>query len=90
MNEELNPMVTPHTPLPLPNDRGQSQFEVDPVWIDAIIDARIGLNPIAVDITVIWLLRKEAAVDVDFSNARRPKFVDGGSGAPSTTIGGGA
>src|ERR1035437_39618 len=79
MNEEFNSVVAPHAPLPLPHERNQDQFKVDPVRIDAIIDAIVRLNPIAVDITGIWLLRTEAAVDVDFSNARRPKCLDGGA-----------
>src|SRR5947208_16910420 len=76
MNEELNPMVAPHTPLPLPNERNQDQFEVDPVGIDAIINTFVGFDPIAVDITGIWLLRTEAAVNIDFLNAGFPKRLD--------------
>ena len=78
MNEELNPMVTPHAPLPLPYEGNQYQFEVDPVRIDAIIDALVGLNPIALDITGIRLLRSEAAVNIDFLNARLPERLDCG------------
>jgi hypothetical protein len=47
MNEEFNSMVGPHSPFPLPNLRNEEQLEVDPVGIDAIIDARVRLNPIA-------------------------------------------
>ena len=88
MNEELNAMITPHAPLPLPYERNQNQFKVDPIGIDAIIDALVWLDPIAVDITGIWLLRTEAAINVDLSNTRRPKSLDGGAKPlqqPSTT-----
>src|ERR1039457_345456 len=79
MDKKLNAMVGPHSPLPLSNVRNKNQLEVDPVRIDAIIDARVGLNPIAIDITRIRLLRTEAAVNVDFLNAPRPKSFDGGA-----------
>src|ERR1035441_10366313 len=79
MNEEFNPMVTPHPPLPLPHERNQDQTEVDPIRVDAIIDALVGLNPVAVDITRIWLLRTEATVDIDLFDTGGPKSFDGGA-----------
>jgi len=53
MNEELNAMVHPHSPLPFPNMLNQDQLEIDPVWIDAIIDAVVWLNPIPIDVAGI-------------------------------------
>jgi len=53
-----------------------------------MIDALVGLNPIAVDITGIGLLRTEAAVDIDLLNTGRPKGLDGSAESlqqPSTT-----
>src|ERR1035437_8708606 len=50
--------------------------------------AFVGLNPIAIDITGIRLLRTEAAVKVNFLNAGRPKSLDSGAEPlqqPSTT-----
>ena len=79
MNEELHPMVTPHAPLPLPYEGNQYQFEVDPVRIDAIIDALVGFDPLAVDIAGIWLLRAETAVDINLHNSGRPKSLNGGA-----------
>ena len=90
MNEELNSVVAPHPPLPLPYHWNQDQFEVDPVGIDAIIDALVGLNPIAVDITGIRLLRTEAAVDIDLFNTGRPKGLDGGAESPQQPFDDGA
>src|ERR1017187_2857494 len=88
MDEKLNAMVGPHSPLPLPRMRNENQLEVDPVGIDAIIDAVVGLNPIAIDIAGIRLLGTKAAVKVNFLNAGRPKSLDGGAEPlqqPSTT-----
>src|SRR5215471_18688633 len=88
MNEELNAMVSPHSRLPLPDMRNQEQFEVDPIGIDAIEDALVGLNPIAVDIPGIRLLRAEAAVDVDLLDPGCPERLNGGAEPlqqPSTT-----
>src|SRR5689334_19247057 len=58
--------------------RNQDKLEIDPVGIDPIICSRVRLNPVAVDITGIRLLRTEAAVDIDFFNTGRPKSLDGG------------
>src|ERR1039457_3474240 len=88
MDEKLNAMVGPHSPLPLPRMRNENQLEVDPVGIDAIIDAVVWLNPIAIDIAGIRLLGTKAAVKVNFLNAGRPKSLDGGAEPlqqPSTT-----
>src|SRR6266849_273320 len=79
MDEKLNTMVGPHAPLPFLYSRNEDQLEVDPVWIDAIVNSRIGLNPIAIDISRIWLLCTEAAVEVDLLNPSRPKGLDGGT-----------
>jgi hypothetical protein len=77
MDEKLNAMVGPHSPLPLPRMRNENQLEVDPVGIDAIIDAVVGLNPIAIDIAGIRLLGTKAAVKVNFLNTGRSKGLDG-------------
>jgi hypothetical protein len=79
MDEKLNAVVGPHSPLPLPQMRNQDRLKVDPVRIDTIIDALVWLNPIAVDITGIRLLRAKTAVDVDLLNSGRPKSLDGGA-----------
>jgi hypothetical protein len=57
--------------------RNENQLEVDPVGIDAIIDAVVGLNPIAIDIAGIRLLGTKAAVKVNFLNTGRSKGLDG-------------
>jgi len=79
MDKELKAVVGPHSPLPFPHMRNENQPEVDPVPFDAIINAVIGLNPIAVHITGIRLLRTETAVDVDLLNPGWPKRFDGGA-----------
>jgi hypothetical protein len=71
MNEKLNAVVSPHSPFPFPHVRNEEQLEVDPVGINAIVDAIVGFDPIAIDITGIWLLRTKAPVDVDLLNSRR-------------------
>ena len=73
MNLNTNAMVGPPAPRPLPNVRNQDEFEIDPVGIDAIRDAFVGLNPVPLDITGIRFLRTKAAVDVDLLDAGRPK-----------------
>jgi hypothetical protein len=78
MNEKLNAMVCPHSPLPLSHLRNQDQLEIDPVRVDTIVNALVGLDPIAIDVTGIRLLRTEAAVDVDLLDAGCPKGFDGG------------
>jgi len=50
MDEKFNTVISPHSQLPLPHMRNENQLEVDPVGIDAIIDAGVGLNPIAVEV----------------------------------------
>jgi hypothetical protein len=40
----------------------------------------------AVDITGIWLLRAETAVDIDLLMPARPKGFDGGAEPPLSTI----
>jgi hypothetical protein len=59
--------------------RNQDQLEIDPVRIDPVIDAVVGLNPIAIDIARIRLLRTETAVDVNLLDAGCPKGADGGT-----------
>jgi hypothetical protein len=77
MDEKLNAMVDPHSRLPFPQMRNQDQLEIDPVGIDAVVDSVIGLNPIAVDISGIWFLGTEAAVDANLLNPGRPKRLNG-------------
>lgn len=77
MDEKLNALVDLHSRLPFPHKRSQDQLEIDPVGIDAIIDSVIGLNPITIDISGIWLLGTEAVVDVDLLNPGRPKRLNG-------------
>jgi hypothetical protein len=59
--------------------RYQDWLEVDPVGVNAVIDTFVGLNPIAIDISGIWLLRTKAAIDIDLLNLGRPKCHDGGA-----------
>src|SRR5665647_1768491 len=79
MDKKLNAVVCPHPPLPLPYVRNKDQLEVGPIRIETIIDARVRLAPIAIDIPRIRLLRTEAAVDVDLLDPGIPKRVDGGT-----------
>jgi hypothetical protein len=66
-----------HIRHPLPYLRDKDPFEVDPIWIETVVDTRVRLDPIAIDIPRIGLLRTEAPVDVDLLNTRVPKRVDG-------------
>jgi hypothetical protein len=50
MDKKLNAVVCPHPPLPLPYVRNKDQLEVGPIRIETIIDARVRLDPIAIDI----------------------------------------
>src|ERR1017187_2990916 len=59
--------------------RNQDELEIDPVGINAIVDSVVGFNPITSDIARIWLLRAEAAVNIDLFNTGRPKSLDGGA-----------
>ena len=79
MDEKLKAVVGPHPPLPLPHLRDRDQFEVDPIRIEAIVYARIRLDPIAVDIARIRFLRTEAPVDIDLLDPGFPKRADGGA-----------
>ena len=87
VDEELNPMVDPHAPLPLSNRPRQDWLEVNPIRVDPFVDVGIWFDPVAVDIPRIRLFGAEAAVNVNLFNARRPKRFDGGlesSQKPST------
>src|SRR6202163_371744 len=78
MDEEFDPVVPPHPPLPLPHLRNENQFEVDPIRIDPIINIVVRLNPIAIHIARVGLLRAEAPVDEYLLNTSQPKCFDGG------------
>jgi hypothetical protein len=45
----------------------------------------VGLNPVAIDVSWIRLLRTKTAADVNLLNPGRPKSLDGRRGAPSIT-----
>jgi hypothetical protein len=65
---------------------GTKTNRVDPVGIDAIIDAPVWLDPMP-SISPIWLLRAEAAINVDLRTPA-PKSLDCGAEPlqqPSTT-----
>jgi hypothetical protein len=79
MNEKLNAMLRPHSPLPLAHMRNENQLEIDPVRIDAIIDAFVGLNPVAIDVSGIRSLGAKTTIDIDIRDPGHPKRFDGGT-----------
>src|ERR1700722_3883634 len=78
MDEEFDPVIHPHPPLPLPHMRYENHFEVDPIRIDPIINTVVRLDPITVHIARIGFLRAETPVDEYVVNAGQPKCFDGG------------
>src|SRR5580700_7092978 len=78
MDEEFDTVIRPHPPPPLPHMRYENHFEVDPIWIDPIINAVVRLDPITVHIARIGLLRAETPVDEYVLNTGKPKCFDGG------------
>src|SRR5262249_34795330 len=80
MDEEFDhPVISPHAPLPFPNALSQHQCEIDPVRVDSLVDSRIRLNPIPVDVTRIRFLGTETPVNVDLHNTCLPERLDGGA-----------
>src|SRR3954469_3096552 len=79
MDEKLRAVIRPHPPLPFPNLRDQNQLEIDPIRVDAIINAVVRLDPISVHIAWIGFLRAETSVDEYVLNASRPKRRHGDS-----------
>jgi hypothetical protein len=73
MNEELDGVIRPHAPSPLPGRPDKDGHEIDPVGVDSIVNVQIWFDPIAVHISGIGFLRAEAAIDVDLFDARIPK-----------------
>jgi hypothetical protein len=78
MDEEFDTVIHPHPPLPLPHMRYENHFEVNPIWIDPIINAVVRLDPVTVYIARIGLLRAETPVDEYVLNTGKPKCFDGG------------
>ena len=79
MDEKLDAVIRPHPPLPFPNLRDQIHLEIDPVRIDAIIHARVWLDPVSVHIARIGLLCAKASVNEYVLNARCPERCRGNS-----------
>src|SRR5580700_10676168 len=78
MDEEFDAVIRPHPPPPLPHMRYENHFEVDPIWIDPIINTVVRLDPVTVYIARIGLLSAETPVDEDVVNTGQPKCFDGG------------
>src|SRR5205823_883501 len=72
-------MISPHPTLPFPGRLCQDGCEIDPIRVDPLVNLRIGLNPIAVDVAWIRLLCTKTPADVDLYNARGPERVHGGA-----------
>jgi hypothetical protein len=79
MYKELDAMVYPHAPLPFTNLLCQHWCEVDPIRVDPFVDRKIWLDPIAIDIARVGLLRTKAAINVNLFDPCRPKCFDSGS-----------
>lgn len=79
MDEKLDAVVSPHPPFPFSDLRGENHLEINPVWLDAIVYAVVGLDPVSVEIAWIGFLGAEASVDKYILNASSPKGVGRGS-----------
>src|ERR1700730_13124810 len=78
MDEEFDTVIHPHPPLPLPHMRYENHLEVDPVSIDPIINIVVRLDPIAIHIARIELLRARTPDEKDVVNTSQPECFDGG------------
>jgi hypothetical protein len=76
MDEKLDTVIGPHTRLPFPNLRDQRHLEIDPIRVDAIIDADVRLDPVSIHIARIEFLPAEASIDENVFNPSTPKFSD--------------
>src|SRR5579885_3391024 len=82
MDEQFDPVICPHAPSPLPGRLHKDGREIDPVGVDSIIDIRIWLYPIAIDITGVWFFGAKAAVNIDLLDARPPERFHGRAQTP--------
>ncbi len=81
MDEGLDAVIGPHPPLSFANVRRQRRFEIDPIRLDAFVNAGIRFDPVTIDIACVGLLGAEAPININLLDARRPERPDGGAEA---------
>ena len=86
VDEEFNTFVRPHLPLPFPRMRNVDQLKIEPIGLQTVIDANIGLHPITIHIAGIWLLGTKAAINHNLGDACPPERFDGPNAGLSIAI----
>ncbi|MBL8241768.1 MAG: hypothetical protein JNM66_30370 [Bryobacterales bacterium] len=76
MNEELDAVIGPHSPLVFPEMRDWDAFKIDPVGIDPVIDSIVGFDPVTIDILWIPFCGAETAVNEYLLNASGPEGLE--------------